>query len=325
MSRSRTIDVHAHFLPTVYRHALQEAGLETLDGGIPVPDWSPEEALALMDEVGIDGALLSISSPHVSFVDAAKAVGLCRSINDSAAEIRREHSRRFGAYAILPLQDITATYTEVERALDQLELDGIALPTHVGGHYLGDPRLRPLLEILDERRATVFIHPTSPTCFEAFGLELPAPMIEFPFDTTRTAASLLFSGALARHRHVNFILPHGGGTLPLLSMRIAALGSRPVLGDRAVPLPQTMDAFARFFYDTALSFLPHQIAALRALAPISQVLYGSDFPFANADVVRIAESTFANLPFTPAEQELVRHGNAARLFPRFDARCHASA
>jgi len=53
MSDRRTIDVHAHFLPPVYRQALADAGLKTLDGGMPVPDWSPERALGIMDEVGI--------------------------------------------------------------------------------------------------------------------------------------------------------------------------------------------------------------------------------------------------------------------------------
>ena len=41
MPAHRTIDVHAHFLPPVYREALKDAGLKTLDGGIPVPGWSP--------------------------------------------------------------------------------------------------------------------------------------------------------------------------------------------------------------------------------------------------------------------------------------------
>lgn len=320
MPDPRTIDVHAHFLPPAYRQALADAGLKTLDGGMPVPDWSPERALGIMDEVGIGVAVLSVSSPHVSFLDRTQAVTLCRAVNDAAAEMRRRHAGRFGAFAILPLPDVAASLAELERALEQLELDGVALPTHAEGRYLGDARLAPLLERLDERAATVFIHPTSPCCFEAFGLELPAPMIEFPFDTTRTALSLLYSGALTRHPRIDFILPHAGGTLPFLAPRIAAIGSTPVLGARAVALPDAIQAFARFFYDTALSVMPQQIAALRALVPISQVVYGTDYPFANEDRVRMAESFFAALPFTPEERAMVRHANAWRLFKGFAAR-----
>src|SRR5262249_28385374 len=157
---------------------------------------------------------------HVSFIDRAGAIGLCRSINDAAAEIRQRYPSRFGAYAILPLPDSAASLTELERSLDQLGLDGVALPTHVEGRYLGDAQWAPLLQALNARQVTVFIHPTSPCCFEAFGLGLPAPMIEFPFDTTRTVASLIYSGTLARCPDINFILPHAGGTLPFLAPRI---------------------------------------------------------------------------------------------------------
>ena len=38
MATPKTIDVHAHFLPPVYQEALRDAGLKTLDGGIPVPE-----------------------------------------------------------------------------------------------------------------------------------------------------------------------------------------------------------------------------------------------------------------------------------------------
>src|SRR5262245_8835483 len=113
MSTARTIDVHAHFLPPVYLDALRDAGLKTVDGGIALPQWSSAQALALMDEIGIAGAMLSISSPHVSFVDPAKAVTLCRAINDSAAELKRRHRHRFGAFAILPLPDISASLAEL--------------------------------------------------------------------------------------------------------------------------------------------------------------------------------------------------------------------
>lgn len=318
---TKTLDVHAHFLPPVYQDALKSAGLRTVDGGMPVPEWSPERALAVMDQAGIAGALLSVSSPHISFIDGADAPRLARSINDYAAELCRAHPDRFGAYALLPLPDIAASLKELDHALNQLGLDGVALPTHVEGRYLGDPFFAPLLEALNARNATVFIHPTAPACFRSFGLELPAPMIEFPFDTTRTAVSLLYSGALSRFANINFILPHAGGTLPFLAPRIAGVGSIPVLGERAVPLPEALAAFTRFYYDTALSVTPQQIAALRALAPVSQIVYGTDFPFAPAERVVMSEAIFAALPFTPEEQVAVRFGNAARLFKPFANRC----
>ena len=69
--------------------------------------------------------------------------------------------------------------------------------------------------------------------------------------------------------------------------------------------------------------MPQQIAALRALVPITQVLYGTDCPFAAADRVRLTEAAFAALPFTPDEEEMVRRGNASRLFGKFSARCRA--
>jgi len=144
MNKPSTVDVHAHFLPPVYQDALRDAGLKTLDGGIPTPTWSPERALAIMDEVGISGAVLSVSSPHLNFLAPARAITLARAINDYAAEIKRRHPDRFGAYAILPLPDVAASLAELERALDQLELDGVALPTHTEGRYLGHADLAPL-------------------------------------------------------------------------------------------------------------------------------------------------------------------------------------
>ncbi len=317
----KTIDVHAHFLPPMYLEALQEAGLTQLDGGMPVPHWSPTQALALMDEVGIAGAVLSVSSPHLNFVSQQEAINLCGAINNYAAELKQQHPDRFGAYAILPLPAMDASLAELDRALNELQLDGVALPTHTEGLYLGDPALAPLLEALNDRDATVFIHPTSPCCFESFGLQLPAPMIEFPFDTTRAAASLIYSGSLTKFSRINFILPHGGGTLPFLAPRIAAVGAGPYLGDRSIKPAEVMALLSNLYYDTALSVTPTQIASLRDLAPISQILYGTDFPFAPEARVRMADEAFAALSLTREDQNKIRQYNARPLFNRFYTRC----
>ena len=316
-----TIDVHAHFLPPVYKDALASAGLTTLDGGMPVPDWSEAQALDIMDMAGITGALLSVSSPFLSFLDSSEEASLCRQVNITAADIRTRHPSRFGAIAALPLSDMTSAIEELEFALDTLRLDGVALPTNVTGMYLGHENFVPLLTVLNERKVTAFVHPTAPCCFEAFNLGIPAPMLEFPFDSTRTVTDLVLSGRTVQFPDINFIIPHSGGTIPYLAQRIARIGQLPVVADKQTPFPDTMRELAKLNYDLALSSTPEQFQALRQLAPITNILYGSDFPFTPAPGVLMAEQGFSSLPLTPEEFSQIRSENAARLFPGFAHQC----
>lgn len=319
------IDVHAHFLPAPYRDALASAGLRLLDSGVPVPDWSAESALGLMDELGIAAAVLSVSSPFAADIAGADAARLCTAVNDEAARLRERHPARFGAFAMLPVPDIAASVAELSRALDVLGLDGVALPTNSKGNYLGDLQLAPLLDALDERGATVFVHPTSPPCFAAIGLHLPAPLIEFPFDTTRTIVSLLHSGALERRRRIKFIFSHGGGTVPILGLRSAGFGSLPFLGDQAVPAATALEWLRRWHYDLALYSSPAQLAPLREIVPVSQILYGSDYPFAPAPIVTAAAKGMAALPLDGGERRAIAFENAVRLLPQVAHRCGCAA
>ena len=47
---------------------MADAGLTSLDGGFPVPEWSAEAAVKVMDQNGIDVMMLSVSSPSVAFL-----------------------------------------------------------------------------------------------------------------------------------------------------------------------------------------------------------------------------------------------------------------
>jgi predicted TIM-barrel fold metal-dependent hydrolase len=55
------------------------------------------------------------------------------------------------------------------------------------------------------------------------------------------------------------------------------------------------------------------MAALRAIIPTSQIMFGSDYPYRNADEVRIGLSERS---FTSAEREAIDRGNALRILPR---------
>lgn len=310
----RRVDVHAHYLPPSYYTALREAGITTLDGGIPVPKWRVEDSLAMMDRQGIATQMLSVSSPSVYPFGADKAAHLARAVNDEGAGYVKAHPARFGLFATLPLDDVAASVAEIEHAFDKLGADGVVLMTNARGVYLGDKKLDPVFDALNARKAVVFLHPTSPACFEALAMGRPAPMIEFPFDTTRAATNLVFSGTTQRCPDIKFILPHAGGTLPFLVQRIVG-GNR--LSAAPMEPATALAEMRRFYCDTAGSANMHAIPPLRQLIPVSQILFGSDYPFTpEASVERFVAFLDSSALFNAEDRVAVARANAVKMFPR---------
>src|SRR5262245_29462922 len=159
------VDIHAHFLTKAYLAAMHAAGVDNVDG-FPLPDWSVDSALSLMDQWGIQVQFLSISAPGIDFVKGEAARSLARAINNELAEIVSRHPDRFRGFAILPLPDVDAALREVEHVLDVLKFDGIGLYTNFGGIYLGDDRLEPLFDELNHRNAVIYVHPVAPPGFD---------------------------------------------------------------------------------------------------------------------------------------------------------------
>jgi 6-methylsalicylate decarboxylase len=304
-----------HYLPPVYFDALREAGITELDGGIPVPHWRIEDSLVMMDRQGITTQILSVSSPSVQCATAEKAARLAGVVNEAGAEYVHAHPGHFGLFATLPLDDIGASLAEINVAFDRLGADGIVMMTNERGIYLGDRRFDPVFDELSRRGAIVFLHPTSPACFEALGIGLPAPVIKFPFDTTRAALNLVFSGTTKRCPNIKFILPHAGGTLPYLVQRIVG---RARLSASAIEMADALVEMRRFYCDTAGSANAHAIPALRQFVPVTQILFGGDFPFSpEPSVARFIDFFRSSDLFTDEERGAFAYGNAHRLFPRF--------
>jgi len=190
------IDVHFHYLPGFYRQALADNGQSKPDGMPAIPGWSEASALETMDTLGVQSAMLSISSPGIHFGDGAAALALAQRINDEGARLKRERPDRFGFFAITPLPDVDAATAEAVRTLDELGADGVSVETNHNGVYLGDEKMDSFYQALSDRHAVVFIHPTSPSCpcCETLALGYPRPMLEFMFETTRTVSQMILSG-----------------------------------------------------------------------------------------------------------------------------------
>lgn len=218
------IDVHHHFLPPFYK-PLAKPWLDRFATGVDaVLAWTPEASIAAMDAARVERVVLSVSAPGVHFGDDAQARTVARDCNDYAAALGTSHKGRFDFFAALPMPDVDGAIREAERALALPGARGVGLLSNYGGRYLGDPHFAPLFAWLGRRGAIVYVHPTDAPCCAGLVPEMATPLIEFPVDTGRTIASLLWSGTLSAHPNIRFIFSHGGGILPMVAERVAAMG-----------------------------------------------------------------------------------------------------
>lgn len=302
------IDVHHHILPPGY---LQAPGLVYDSPGNVSREWTPQMSLEDMDAGGVQAAITSMSSPNVWFGDLALRRRLARLCNEYAAGMVRDYPGRFGMFASLPMPDVEASLREIGYAFDVLHADGVVFLTSLEGRYPGDPVFTPVLEELDRRRAVVYTHPTVHPACKGLIPGVPASTIEFGTDTTRAIASLLFSGAAARFRNIRFIFSHAGGTLPFIIERFTRLARRP---DLAAKLPRgVLPELKRFHYEVAQAAHPMALASLGELVPMSQVMFGTDYPYRTAADIRRG---LARCELSPAELSAIHGTNAAKLFPR---------
>jgi predicted TIM-barrel fold metal-dependent hydrolase len=198
-----------------------------------------------------------------------------------------------------------------------LKADGVALFSNTGNKWPGDPAFFPVFEELNRRKAVVFIHPSVPNCCRNLVSGVGDTVLEFDFDTTRAVTSLLYNGVLGRLTDIRFIVNHSGAAVPVLSGRIRD----EVRGDEGKAVPNgpagAWDEMRRLYFEIAHAAYPTPLAALLEFAPVSQILFGTDYP------VWPYETTASQLPNTKLSAQ-VRHaldrGNAERLFPRLKAR-----
>jgi predicted TIM-barrel fold metal-dependent hydrolase len=81
-----------------------------------------------------------------------------------------------------------------------------------------------------------------------------------------------------------------------------------------------MSYLKRFFYDTALSANPHALRSLCELVPATQILFGTDFPFAPEPVTRTIDGLAQYDGFDSAARAAIERDNALALLPRLRER-----
>jgi predicted TIM-barrel fold metal-dependent hydrolase len=309
----RRVDVHHHSVPPFLLERTRAALFAGSPYAAEVAAWTPQRSLEQMEQWGIATAIISNPTNWSSLGPDGNA--LCRRTNEYTAQLRADHKGRFGFFGALPLPDTDAALQEAAYALDTLKADGIGLVTSYGDKWPGDPLFDPLFAELNRRKTVVFIHPTAPGCCTRLVPGVPAPTVEFMFDVTRCITSMLFRGVFTRYPDIRFIFTHDGAALPMLADRITR-NATVVKSAGFASQEAAMAVLKSLHYDITTSTSRPALTALKALVPVSQMLFGTDFPFLKpADTVPGLEK----FGFSAAELHAINRGNAEKLFPRLRA------
>ncbi|RKK94631.1 hypothetical protein BFJ68_g15124 [Fusarium oxysporum] len=321
------IDTHSHFVPPFWREESIKYGFGMPDGMPAIPQWTEEAHLAMMRQANITKSILSITSPGTHLVpgDDALARNITRRCNEFAADLKRRHPDKFGFWASLPLPDVEGSLAEIEYALGTLNADGVAVLTNAHGVYLGDKILDPIFEALNNRNATMFIHPTSPCLRRGNVIETaapltqyPNPMFEFFFDTARAVVNMFVSGTIDKSPNVTIILSHAGGAVPPLVARFTQFATSILGLPVQISIQSVKKAFqTQFSFDLAGFVFPDQIQGLLPYVDASRILYGSDYPYTpEAGVLGLAEVMNQELPRVfkrRSSQKAIYNGNTMKL------------
>jgi aminocarboxymuconate-semialdehyde decarboxylase len=313
------IDAHAHLWSENYLDLLAKAGKgDTAVQRIPSSygtDEAIEARLRLMDSVGVDLQVLSVTPQSPHFPDEAMSVSLARFVNDEYADLVHGRPARFAAFAALPLPHIDAALAELARAMDELGMVGAALTADILGTSAADHRFDPIFAELDRRAATLFVHPAGSSIgsklLEDAGLTWP---IGAPIEDTVVATELIRLAVPVRYPNLKIIVAHLGGALPMLLGRLDN-SVRFFNGESA---EQPSSIARRMWYDTVGHNYPPALRAAVDAFGAEKLSLGSDFPYLDGDLYRGAVTHISASGLAEGAAERILDQNAARIIGKQD-------
>ena len=243
LCRAATIDIHAHAVLAQTMNAAGEHGPElgySSDGapwfrigkyrlqGVRYeasPFMDPGLRIRRMDEAGIEFQVLSPNPlTYFHFIAPRPALRFCRKHNDALAAVIAAHPQRLGAFAALPMQDVSAACDELERAIYDLGFLGAYIGTDLGRplNALDLDRFYAKVVALD---VPLFIHPgpvgldgpAGDPNLKQFDLDL---LCGFAAQEAIAVATLIYGGVLHRHPQLDICLSHAGGAVVALIGRL---------------------------------------------------------------------------------------------------------
>ena len=203
---------------------------------------------------------------------------LIRYLNDQIAAMINTAPERFVGLGAVPLQDLDMALRELEYVRGTLGFAGVEIATHVNGVSIGDARFEPFFAAAERAGAAIFVHALRPIGQDRIVGPLSEQAVAFPADIGMAVAAIITGGIAARHPNLRIAFSHGGGAFSMMLPRIAHAWR--MMPKARETMPESPEVYARCFFYDCVVFDPKLVHLLIESYGQSQILIGSDYPFA---------------------------------------------
>jgi 5-carboxyvanillate decarboxylase len=274
------------------------------------------ERLAIMDESGVDMHLLSLTIPGVQMFDADTALDFSVSANDALAEAVRRHPTRFGGLACFAPQSPRRAAKEMERATQNLKLNGFIVNSHTNNEYLDETKFWPIFEAAEALGRPIYLHPRSPSDGMAApfrNYQMSGSIWGYAAETGTHAVRLIFSGVFDRFPKLKIVLGHMGEAVPYWLWRLDFMHARRTAEGMTKKLQLTpSEYFRRNFAITTSGVESHDVLTYVVnVLGVDNVMWAIDYPY---QPTQPAVAFMDTAPLPPSVLAKVYHQNAERIF-----------
>lgn len=275
--------------------------------------YDMEERIKELDDAHISMQVVSPSEPFFDFLEVEDSKRLASKVNNEIAGIAERYPSRFAGLAGLPLGDVGASIEETRRAVRDLGLKGVIIPTKVRGEKaISSPEFEELFDEFDRLSLPVFIHPTLPVGAERYRKYFLGMMMLYPHETNITVAELLFGGFLERFQRMKIMVADLGGALPLMVGRMFRFYSA-IEECRKNLKKEPIEYLRNIYFENGSEFYKHSMKCCYEFTGPGQIVLGTNHP---SPIVAFndAVGSIERMDVSEAEKEMMFHSNAKKLF-----------
>jgi predicted TIM-barrel fold metal-dependent hydrolase len=286
--------------------------------------YDPMARLEDMDVDGVDAEVLYFGGPVTQY---AADPGLRRYVvqryNDWMVDLSKAAPTRLVGLAHIPLLDLDEAQAELRRVA-KLGLRGFHVdpfPDERGGKALWDPAYEPFWSLVEETRLPMSFHivgPRKANVHETFSNPTPGIKETFiaiaPMTISETVSTLIFTGILARHPKLRFVLVECGiGWIPYFLERMDQTFNKHRFWTKSVITEKPSTYWYRQGYATFIQDLAG--VAERHRAGLKNIMWSTDYPHSDSTWPKSREALTAHFADVPAnERAMIAGGNASALY-----------